>query len=217
MMSEFETEGRMWFRQILSEGEVSNLIKTCEMGDNPGLRIAAGGAVGVVLNEFEKLNEALNDISFATRPVRVVVFNKTASGNWSVPWHQDRVIAVAEKHDVSGFGNWSRKAGGWHCEPPVNILEEMLFVRIHLDEQDEANGAMEIALGSHKAGVLSAREIKDKIGDYHTEICSAARGDVLVLKMLLLHRSRPSSSRSPRRTLRVDYAADDLPLPMEWA
>lgn len=217
MIDEFETEGRVWFRQILSDAEVDDLGKACKMGDSAGLRIATSGVVGEMLNGFSKLNKALSGISFATRPVRVVAFNKTASGNWSVPWHQDRVIAVGQRHEVSGFGNWSQKAGVWHCEPTVNILEEMLFVRFHLDDQDETNGAMEIALGSHKAGVLSAGEISNTIGDYRTEICSAARGDVLVLKMLLLHRSRPSSSPAPRRTLRVDYASGTLPTPLMWA
>jgi hypothetical protein len=43
--------------------------------------------------------------------VRATLFNKTAESNWRVQWHQDRAIAVRERHDVTGYGPWSSKAG----------------------------------------------------------------------------------------------------------
>lgn len=90
----------------------------------------------------------------------VVSFDKNEIANWGLPWHQDRVIAVAQKHDVPGFENWSEKRGQWHCEAPVGILNEMLFVRVRLDNQSAENGAMEIAPGSHRYGKLMKPEIQ---------------------------------------------------------
>lgn len=90
------------------------------------------------------------------KPVRVVVFDKTPQQNWGVPWHQDRVIAVKARHDVPGYHNWSQKCGVWHCEAPSAVLGQMLFLRLHLDPTDAGNGAMEIALGSHRAGAVAA-------------------------------------------------------------
>lgn len=146
-------------------------------------------------------------------PARVVAFNKSDGNNWGVPWHQDRVIAVAERHNAPGFGNWSRKAGTWHCEPPEEILEQMYFVRVHLDDSDAADGAMRIALGSHRLGIVPAAAARSIAGGLPQEDCGAARGDVLVLKMLTLHASRPSTTANPRRVFRIDYAPAGLTSP----
>lgn len=45
------------------------------------------------------------------RPVRAILFDKTASANWSLAWHQDRVVAGRERREVEGFGPWTRKHG----------------------------------------------------------------------------------------------------------
>ena len=112
--------------------------------------------------------------------------------------------------------NWSRKGGVWHCESPTAQLAGMLFVRVHLDRNTEANGAMEIALGSHREGAVPAATAAATAERYPSEICEADPGDILVLSMLTLHRSRPSRSDAPRRVIRVDYAAGSLPGGLEW-
>ena len=149
-------------------------------------------------------------------PTRVVSFNKTATQNWGVPWHQDRVIAVDAKRDHANFDNWSQKEGVWHCEPPLSVLDKMLFLRIHLDDDTDVNGAMQIAKGSHVRGRIAANETETIATQHETEICKGSRGDVLVLKMLTLHRSSPAVTKCVRRVLRVDYANSKLPVPMCW-
>ena len=150
-------------------------------------------------------------------PARIVAFNKTDQDNWGLPWHQDRVIAVAERHESPLFRNWSRKAGIWHCEPPASFLEQMFFVRIHLDDIGEEDGAMRIALGSHRVGVVPSAEAQQAAERLPQEPGVARRGDVLVLKMLTLHASSPSSTSNPRRVMRIDYAPSDiLPEPFAW-
>ncbi|MEM8653559.1 MAG: phytanoyl-CoA dioxygenase family protein [Pseudomonadota bacterium] len=151
------------------------------------------------------------------RPVRAVGFDKRAGSNWAVPWHQDRVIAVKDRRAVSGFSGWSQKAGVWHCSPPLEVLRPMLFLRLHLDACSAENGVMEIALGSHHAGLVAAFEAAQVAGRYTTEVTEAAAGDVLVLSMLVLHRSCPSGVDAPRRTLRVDLADRGLPCELVWA
>ncbi|MEM7014698.1 MAG: hypothetical protein AAF585_24820, partial [Verrucomicrobiota bacterium] len=59
------------------------------------------------------------------RPVRGILFDKIEGANWSVPWHQDRCVAVREKQDAHGFSNWTIKDGVPHAEAPVSLLEEM--------------------------------------------------------------------------------------------
>lgn len=199
----------------MSEEELAPLdgLVTAE---RPGVRLEPSSCVHTALGESGTLGRMLEAIEPGVRPVRAVVFNKTERNNWGVPWHQDRVISVRDRVDLPGFRNWSRKSGAWHCEPPARILDDMLFVRVHLDDTDSANGAMEIALGSHRAGVVGSTDAERVAAVCETEICTAERGDVLVLKMKVLHRSLPADSVSNRRVLRIDYASFDLPPPLKW-
>lgn len=64
-------------------------------------------ALAEVLNPVDVLGTDLVDAFPNLRPTRVVTFDKSETANWGVPWHQDRVIAVQERHDVDGFENWS--------------------------------------------------------------------------------------------------------------
>ena len=114
----------------------------------------------------------------AARPVRGIYFDKTPNANWKVSWHQDLSIAVRERRDVDGFGGWSVKAGVPHVQPPAEILETMLTVRLHLDDTDETNGALRVVPGSHRLGRLSAEAIRhtvDQTPSVVCTVCAAAR------------------------------------------
>ena len=215
--TQFEQSGRLWLRGALDAGALAALDATFALSGRPGARIGMNPALEDVLGPDSPLHRRIGALLPDAQPVRVLAFDKTPDQNWGVPWHQDRVIAVKARHDVAGYGNWSHKAGVWHCEPPTEVWDKMLFVRLHLDPADEANGAMEIALGSHQRGLVSAANAAQFASDGQTEVCVAARGDVLVLKMLTLHRSRPAKDARPRRTYRVDFAALALPPPLHWA
>jgi hypothetical protein len=213
---EFERLGRLWMRAAIPEEELRAIAALMPAGGRPGARIAATGGIVTILSHGA-LGRALTGAFPGMRAVRLVAFNKTSEGNWGVPWHQDRIIAVRARHECAGFGNWSRKAGHWHCEPPARILQEMLFVRVHLDDCDADNGAMEIACGSHRLGAVDSSDAQRLAADFPAEVCAAERGDVLVLKMLTLHRSLPARAASSRRALRIDYASAELPPPLDWA
>lgn len=92
----------------------------------------------------------------------------------------------------------------------------MLFVRVHLDDTNEANGAMKIAVGSHAGGMISSSQAAQASNSYPIEVCEAKRGDVLILKMLTLYSSKPARVQTGRRVLRVDFSSLVLPLPLLW-
>src|SRR3954464_6237384 len=71
--------------------------------------------------------------------VRGILFDKTADANWLAPWHQDLSIAVKHRIDLPAFGPWSVKAGVVHVQPPLELLRQMLTIRLHLDDCDEQN------------------------------------------------------------------------------
>ena len=210
---DFATTGRLWLRKALSEADLApyDAIANCNHG--PGARLDLGGDFGAQ----SPLTRAVTALFPDFHAVRAVVFNKTEANNWGVPWHQDRLIPVAARREVEGFHNWSQKAGVWHCEPPLDFLNQLLFVRLHLDSTEADSGPMEIALGSHHAELIPSAASDATAATRETELCTAQRGDLLILHMLTLHRSRPAIQPSARRTLRIDFAKATLPTPLEWA
>lgn len=149
-------------------------------------------------------------------PVRAIYFDKSSEANWLVPWHQDLTLAVRDRADVPGFGPWSTKDGIPHVQPPVELLEQVLTFRLHLDNADEFNGALRVLPGSHRLGRLSAKQIKE-LRTRHTEVlCGACAGDALLMRPLLLHASSRSTSPRHRRILHIEYAAFDLPSGLHW-
>lgn len=204
-----EEEGLVWFRRVLDAVALSKLDMAWDIGEAPGKR--------AVLNPTATLDELARQILPGARPVRVVAFNKTEANNWTLPWHQDRVVALHERVETPGFTNWTLKAGIWHAEPPIEFLERMIFARIHLDPADADNGCLQLALGTHTRGKIAAVDAEAIADAAPIEHCVAARGDVLFAKALILHRSAPSRTSAPRRAIRIDYCAQDLPPPLEWA
>lgn len=150
------------------------------------------------------------------RIVRSLYFDKPVDANWRVPWHQDRVVALAEMGDAPGFQAWSTKDGIPHAQAPVALLERMVTIRIHIDDCDAANGALHVVPGSHRGGFLGPKEImalRNEHGDY---ICKVPRGGAMLMKPLLPHASNPATTPRHRRVLHLELA-DCAPAPeLAW-
>jgi ectoine hydroxylase-related dioxygenase (phytanoyl-CoA dioxygenase family) len=84
------------------------------------------------------------------------LFSKSIATNWLVPLHQDLSIPVAERVDSGRCSGWSEKEGELFVQPPVQVLEQVLALRLHLDDCDERNGALRVVPGSHLLGRLDA-------------------------------------------------------------
>ncbi len=61
-----------------------------------------------------------------------------------VAWHQDLTISVNKKLDLPGYGPWTIKQDQYAVQPPLEILENIFTIRIHLDDTDEKNGALRV-------------------------------------------------------------------------
>lgn len=70
-------------------------------------------------------------LSTSARLVRSIFFNKSRETNRQVAWHQDLAIAVQDRVEIDGFVSWSLKEGVPHVQPPEEILDRMLTVRLH--------------------------------------------------------------------------------------
>ena len=143
-------------------------------------------------------------------PVRGILFDKIPGANWKVPWHQDVTIAVKERREVAGYAPWSMKEGVVHVQPPTEVLENMLTVRVHLDTCSATNGALRVIPGSHRLGRLDQNKVGAMVDESRSVCCSAHPGDALIMRPLLLHASSASVEPTHRRVLHFDYAIGDL-------
>ncbi len=149
-------------------------------------------------------------------PVRAIYFDKTPDANWLVTWNQDLTLAIRARVELAGFGSWSVKDGVPHVQPPIELLERMLTVRLHLDDADEDTGALRVLPGSHRTGRLSSADIHALRERGPEVVCSVAAGDALLMRPLLLHASSRSRLPRHRRVLHIEFAGFALPAGLQW-
>jgi ectoine hydroxylase-related dioxygenase (phytanoyl-CoA dioxygenase family) len=195
----------------------------------PGLSVRRRSGVYAIRNLLT-LSPAIQDLAHDDKVLRVVrdilgpdaravkatLFDKTPAANWRVPWHQDLTISVNTRISHKGYGPWTTKAGVTHVQPPVEILERMLAVRIHLDDCAADNGALRVLPGTHHRGRLSSSEIAVIRRNIKPVICAAPSGGAVLMRPLILHASSPSSTPGHRRVIHFDFAAIDLPSGLSW-
>ena len=150
--------------------------------------------------------------------VRGLFFDKPPDCTWSLPWHQDRTIAVVDNTLISPpFACPTKKAGVPHIEAPDEVLEHMLTLRIHLDEVTDENGPLVVLPGSHVGH--SSRWPASWQAETLPHVIHAAAGDVLAMRPLLYHCSGSSSPTTTRhrRILHLEFAASpELPEGFHW-
>jgi ectoine hydroxylase-related dioxygenase (phytanoyl-CoA dioxygenase family) len=150
------------------------------------------------------------------RVVRAIFFDKTPEANWKVPYHQDLTIAVREQKEVDGFTAWTRKADIFHVQPPESVLENIVSLRVHLDDTDESNGALRVIVGSHRFGRLSASEIQQIKTEGEIATCRVGKGGAMLMRPLLLHASSAATNALHRRVLHFEFSSVELPAGLEW-
>jgi hypothetical protein len=146
--------------------------------------------------------------------VRGLFFDKPPGRSWWLPWHKDMTIAV--KNNALPSRRFTRptiKAGVPHVIAPVELLEQMLTVRLHLDAVTTDNGPLRVIPGSHRTG----REIVAAETEPATILAQA--GDALLMRPLLAHASGDAASGTTlhRRILHLEFAPrEELWDGFEW-
>jgi len=83
------------------------------------------------------LNDAAQLLGSTPSVIRILYFDKTPDINWLVSWHQDKTIAVDTNRIIEGWGPWSIKDKTHHVQPPLEVLNQMVTFRLHLDDTDK--------------------------------------------------------------------------------
>ncbi|MDW3649001.1 MAG: WYL domain-containing protein [Bacteroidia bacterium] len=147
--------------------------------------------------------------------VKAIYFDKTPQSNWFVSWHQDLPINVKEKIETPGFENWTFKEEIHSVQPPLDLSKNIFSIRIHLDDTDANNGALQVIPGSHNKR-LSDEEIKVISSNSIPSLGELAAGGIQIIKPLILHASSKSKSQKRRRVIHIDFASMELPGELEW-
>ncbi len=153
LAGEVEDAGFAIVPGVLSAGDVDGLVDAIERLSCERVAFKRGGIRNLLDRAPEvravsesapirRLVEAvLGSHAFVARGI---LFDKTPDANWKVHWHQDLTIAVQDRIEAVGFGPWTIKDGVQHVQPPTEVLEGMLAVRIHLDDCGEDNGPLKV-------------------------------------------------------------------------
>ena len=220
---DFTVDGVEIRRAVLTSEEMEN-IKAEVSIDNEILRrtgirnlekkfssIARVAANPAVLSVAESL------LSKAPFLVRALFFDKTPQRNWFVAWHQDRTVTLDRRVEIAEWGPWTRKDGVHHVQPTRGVLDQMVTIRLHIDETDAESGCLQVIPGSHRMGILRRDEIGREVARSVPFACAVAAGDAVAMHPLILHSSAKSRRSTHRRVVHLEYSSYELPFGVSWA
>jgi ectoine hydroxylase-related dioxygenase (phytanoyl-CoA dioxygenase family) len=197
---------------VLGHEEIRRLIAELE---NAGLARSRAGirhamkneSVATVARDARMTRIAREILGEGAIPFRATLFDKSPVSNWLVVWHQDTALPLKEKRDVAGWGPWSVKEGIEYAHAPANALEQVVALRLHLDDSGADNGPLRVLPATHELGVLSDEQLHELSTKIEAVDCLTGQGGVLAMRPLIVHASSKSRSAEPRRVLHIEYSA----------
>ncbi|RLS38834.1 MAG: hypothetical protein DWH78_05865 [Planctomycetota bacterium] len=125
-------------------------------------------------------------------------------------------IAVKQRHELDGYQAWTKKAGVQCVQPPRNVMNQVLALRLHLDDCRAENGALKVLPGTHRDVPLGTAEIEQLAGAGSEVVCEVPAGGAILMNPLLFHASSPMNRPGHRRVIHLEFTAMELPPPLEW-
>lgn len=212
-LKDLDQQGFCLIEGIFAEHEIVEMIRALpDLGERAGTRSLLDYSVGQTCAKDPRVRQLVTAaIGEEAQAVRGILFDKSPGVNWNLGWHQDTKIAVKEQLDVPGYLAWSTKEGVIHCQPPVEVLQNSVAVRIHLDDCGEDNGPLRVIPGSHRHGFFEDHTLAEP----KTLTCRA--GDVILMKPLTLHASSKSEAPTHRRVIHIEFCSVHLDGGLRWA
>ena len=148
--------------------------------------------------------------------VQCTYFEKSIDNNWLVPIHQDLSIPVRARVAHPDLRGWSDKEGTLFVQPPPDLLETLVAVRIHLDPCLATDGPLQLVPGTHTRGRIDAADASRLKHDGPLVTCPVERGGALVMRPLALHASSKATGTSRRRVLHIVFGPSDPGYGLQW-
>lgn len=221
MQSTLDVYGFEIVEDIYSEKEINEilrLVESCELENKFGIREFLSDHPEITQKVFnERLINIIKDISpKCDKSIKSIYFDKPPNANWIVNWHQDLTINVTNRIETADFLNWRVSEKRTIVQQNKAILENIITIRIHLDDCTRQNGALRVIKKSHLNGVVEIKEwIKTKEKD--VSICEVEKGGVLIMKPLILHSSRRVENKMKRRVIHIEFTDQELPNGLSWS
>ncbi len=209
--------------ELLTAGEVEGLLADLTKQQLQPLR---GGIrrieqlvpqVAALARSQKLLSIASSHLPGQPELVRAIYFDKSPENNWYVTWHQDQTVSVSERFESAGWGPWSVKADAWHVQPPLDVLDQMVTIRIHLDPATVSNGCLKVIPGSHRLGLINVEQVLEHVSKEKVVYCESPLGGAVVMRPHILHASEKAVSATPRRILHFEYSSYKLPEGASWS
>ena len=222
-----ETNGYSVVADLYSENEIHQISECLEKTEQNGrsfLKTKDLFAIRQLLKNVPKLNpllfkdkikELLSSLFQSNHFLtKAIYFDKPSDSNWFVAYHQDLSISVDQKVNLTNYSNWTSKKGQYGVQPPIEILEDTITVRIHLDDTDKNNGALKVIPKSHLNGVVRVDSKSWEIEKEH--FCEVKKGGVMLMKPLTLHASNRTTNGEKRRVIHLEFNKHQLNEPLKW-
>jgi ectoine hydroxylase-related dioxygenase (phytanoyl-CoA dioxygenase family) len=196
---------------VFSDDELAPVVAALD--SELATRSRAGARHVLAIAEIRALAGEARLIDLAERfvgpaqPFRATLFDKSASANWLVAWHQDTALPMRAKVDAPGWGPWSTKGGIVYAHAPASALTRVVALRVSLDPSTDANGPLRVLPGTHRHGLLDAAAVERLGNEIAPVSCTVGAGGVIAMRPLVLHASSKSTSDARRRVLHIEYAA----------
>lgn len=139
--------------EVLSQREIMALLSSLpglEHGrSRAGIRhILSNPAVKALANDPRLLQIARETLGANASPFRATLFDKSPASNWLITWHQDTALPLRERRGSPGWSSWSAKDGVIYAHAPASALQNVLALRVHLDDSTEQNGPLRVVPGA---------------------------------------------------------------------
>jgi hypothetical protein len=157
--------------------------------------------------DLRLLEIAKRSIGSTAFPFRATLFDKSASRNWLVSWHQDTALPLAARVCNTNWGPWTAKGGTLHAVAPASALQGIIALRVHLDDSTETNGPLRVLPATHARGVLDRPAIQELANTITPVVCMTNAGGVVAMRPLTVHASSKARVDRPRRVVHIEYAA----------
>jgi hypothetical protein len=215
----FEADGFVIVAGILSGADCAGAASQVRLADaaSGGTRCLLSQPWCAALAARLRAHAALSDyIPAGHLAVQCNYFEKSAGRNWLVPLHQDLSIPVAARVAEPALRGWSEKEGMLFVRAPLDVLQQLVVVRIHLDPCNAEDGPLRVMPGSHRRGLISDSDaVACRVAGVEA-VCLAGKGDALVMRPLLLHASSKGSGGGRRRVLHFVFGPRELPFCLSW-